>query len=239
MPKFTIKPIYTCFFIASLPIWLGCTDGPWYQLKRANPIYRKQWAADRELGPTYEDRINEARLVKQQLPKMSDEEQRKWLTNLEQLYANDPSPDMRREAVLAMALVPDPRATVLLQKAANDESEKVRLSVCQSLSSRSDPESLALLGKLAQTDESSSVKVAAVKSMANYQGEEAKKLLAQTIQDRSPALQYQSSLSLAKVTGEDFGGDVAKWRSYLNGEPVEKAEISLAERMSSIMSINR
>ncbi len=204
-----------------------------------NPYYRNQWAKDRELGPTFADRINEVKLVKRQIATMPEDEQTQWVESMEKLIEKDPSPDMRRHAVLALGASSHPRSVAILRKAIQDDSEKVRLSACQALASKKDPESLAMLGSLAQKDASSSVKVAAIKALSNYSGDEAKAILAKAIQDRSPAIQYQSTVSLAKVTGKDFGGDVALWRKYLSGEEVEAPEATLADRLRSAMTLQR
>ncbi|MFO0920976.1 MAG: HEAT repeat domain-containing protein [Pirellulales bacterium] len=215
----------------------GCADGPFFEMKKANPYFRKQWEEDRALGPTFDDRMNEMQLLRSQISQMDAEEQRRWLESLEKIFANDPSPDMRRQVAMACATIQDPKAFMLLQKAAQDDSDKVRLAACKSLAKQNTSEALALIGKIATTDESTSVRVAAINAISNYEGEEAKRWLAKTIQDRSPSIQYQSTVSLAKVTGENLGGDVALWKRYLNGEAVEGPKATLADQMGSMLKL--
>ncbi len=216
----------------------GCADGPFYQLKHLNPVIRKQWDEDRAMGPTYDDRLAEVRKLKGHLANCPAEEKQKWVGHLQKLVANDPSPEIRREAILATKNLPASLNRPILQQAAQDKNEKVRIASCEALSVQGDENSLQMLGTLATTDESNSVRVAAVGAIGNYKGEPAKQLLAKVIQDRSPVLQYQATLALQEVTGKNLGGDVGKWKRYLQGEEVEEEETSsMAKTLSNWTSI--
>ncbi len=67
-------------------------DGPFYAMKQMNPIYRKQWQKDRELGPTYAQRIEELELLESRLASYAPDDQLRWSMQLEQLIQSDPSP---------------------------------------------------------------------------------------------------------------------------------------------------
>lgn len=218
---------------------LACSDGPFYQLKKINPIYRKQWEADRQIGPTFEDRRAEMQKLKKSMKSMDPAEQGKWVKNIERILAEDPSADMRRDAILALREYKGPELVQIMSKASRDESEKVRMATCETLAKQGDNASLAVLSQLASKDESPSVKIAAIEAIGSYKTEEAKQVLAQTIEDSSPAIQYQTVKSLAKVTGRDLGGDVKVWKQYLAGENVEEPTTSLAEQWMGWMNFRR
>lgn len=215
----------------------GCNDGPFYQLKQLNPVFRKQWEQDRAMGPIFDDRMAEVRKLSSHLRRCPDSEKQQWQAHLENLVANDPSPDIRREAVLAMNHVSPSLTLASLKKASLDENEKVRIAVCSVLGSYGDAESLRMMEPLVTSDESKSVRVAAIQALGSQKGDDAKAILGKALEDRSPALQFQASMALQNVTGKKFGGDVAKWKRYLQGEEVEEDSPSLAERLTDWSSI--
>ena len=40
-----------CAVAFAMPAFVGCVDGPLYELKKLNPIYQRQWKEDRDRGP--------------------------------------------------------------------------------------------------------------------------------------------------------------------------------------------
>jgi hypothetical protein len=200
----------------TLPVlFSGCADGPLYGLKKMNPVITKQWKTDQELGPTYVQRLEEIQRLRSQIRTMSTEEQAGWLDSIEQLVGNDPSPEMRRQAVLALKGLPQQEADEILSNASKDESEKVRLAACEVLSAPPNPTRLALLEKLARQDESMAVRIAAVERLGDFSSDQALAPLEEALRDKSPALQYAAVQSLAKTTGLKMSANVAQWRDYL------------------------
>jgi HEAT repeat protein len=197
-----------------------------YQLKKINPYYRKQWDEDRKLGPLFSDRLEEVRNLSKSFAKMDSGDQERYRRHLHLLIANDPSPDIRREAVLALSHAPSAEDQVSLTQASQDDSSKVRIAACEALGQRNDDMALSLLGQLAQNDEDMSVRAAAVRAAAKSTTPEAKRILQTALNDKSPALQYQSALALQEMTGEKFGGDVARWRSYLESTSSEPSRLA-------------
>ena len=208
----------------------GCLDGPMFALKRINPYYRRQWAKDSVLGPTYHDRISEVRLLRQQLPGMSSEEQASWVESLDTIIHHDPSPEMRREAVLAVAAVKGPRAVELISAASEDESVKVRMAACEAVGQQDLESAIPLLQKMLKDEDVHGVRVAAINTLGTIGDQRAIDLLGGVLQERSPALQEAATKALASSTGKSFGGDVAKWKRYLAGEPVSEEPPSIASR---------
>lgn len=219
------SPIRSLALLSMLIPLAGCADGPFHGLYHLNPIVRNQWDQDRQLGPTFHDRREELQKLRGQLPGMNQEEQAKWYGMIEQLLERDPSPDIRREAVLCLRGIDHPEATRILNLASQDESDKVRLAVCDAYGDRLDAMALTKLGELAQQDENLSVRVAAIRQLGRSSSEESRKLLAQTLQDKSPSVQFESTLALQKNTGKALGSDVAVWKRFLDGEEVEEPSI--------------
>lgn len=203
----------------------GCVDGPLYALKKSNPYYRSQWAADREHGPTYDDRIAELKLLRSQIASMDVTEQQKWAKQLEVIIATDPSAEMRTHAILAISHVQSPETERTLNTASADDSEKVRMAVCKGWKNYGGAAARDMLLSLAQKEgETTSVKQAAIESLAAFNEPEVRQSLGRLLDNSSPAVQFQAVQSLAVLTERDYGGDVESWKQFLAGKEVPEPE---------------
>lgn len=209
----------------------GCSDGPFYQMKKMNPYFQSQWKKDRELGPTFTDRLAELDLLKNQLSGMAENEQQQWAEQLANIIKHDPSGEMRARAVATIAKLPSASAVTALNIASGDEVEKVRLAACRAWKQRGDTAARDMLLSLAQRDESTSVRQAAIDGLSAFSGDEVNSTLTQLLSDRSPAIQFQVAQSLKTITGRDYGGDFDAWKRFMAGEDVpQPPRPSLAER---------
>lgn len=208
----------------------GCLDGPLFALKKMNPYFRREWAKDVAIGPTYYERIEELRLLKTQLASMSEEEQSKWLVHLDAIVKHDPSPEMRREAVLALGSVRSEQSVSIIQFAANDNAAKVRMAVCKAIANQSETAAYPILQKMLKDEDEDGVQKEAVLALGNFNSTESKGMLTAVLQEKSPAMQFVATEALGKSTGLHYGGDVAKWKSYLAGEAPEDTPPSIADR---------
>lgn len=220
-------------------ISVGCQDGPMFTLKSANPYYRKQWDEDAKKGPVFYDRQEEIRLVRKQLPTMDAAEQERWTKIIADIYQYDKSPELRREAVLALGQSPTPLADETLVKACSDSIDKVRIAACSSLANRESTTAPQMLATLAQTDKNMSVRLAAIKSLGSYKSDDAKSILRKSLDEKSPALQYEATLALQDMTGKKYGGDVDAWRKFMDGESVPEPVPTIAETITSSIGIRR
>lgn len=203
--------------IGCLTLATGCMDGPFYAMKRMNPYFVSQWRADRELGATFTDRMDELRLLESQLASMAEAEQAEWATRLETLIREDASPEIRARATRSVAKLPQIAAERALNSASADDVEKVRLAACKAWAVRGGPAAQNMLQSLATADTSSSVRQSAVEAMSRFEDREVVRTLATLLDDPSPAVQQQVAASLATLTGEDYGGDFDSWKSYIAG----------------------
>jgi HEAT repeats len=202
----------------------GCMDGPFYAMKQMNPYFRKQWQEDQQLGPTYTQRIEELELLESRLSSYAPEDQLRWSMQLEQLIQSDPSPEFRTRAVQAIATIQNDTVTRALNRASADDIEKVRMATAKSWAQQKTAPARDMLLSMATSDESNSVRAAAIRSLGNFEDPEVRQSLAGLIDDRSPAIQYEVAQSLAKLTGRNYGGDFASWKKFINGEDVPEPE---------------
>jgi hypothetical protein len=224
----------------ALSTFVGCVDGPLYELKKLNPVIQSQWKKDQERGPTYYQRIDELDLVTRQITTMPPDEKARWINTVSQVAQTDTSPEIRWRSVQTLAKVIDqPAAIESIMKLSQDKNDKVRLAVSQSLKKQVTPETTQTLLAMATTDKSESVRLAAVESLGMHKSEDVKSFLTKQINDRSPAMQYSASLALKDFTGKDFKGDVPLLKRYLNGENVEPKEASFYEAVQPYWPFKR
>lgn len=228
MPKLCV----ICIAATTCGLFVGCTDGPFYAMKRANPYFQSQWKKDRQLAPTFQDRLDELDLLQGQLASMDAPKQQDWSSRLEAIIGHDPSPEMRARAVKVVAPLQYESATTALNRASADEVEKVRLAACAAWPLHGGEAARDMLLSLAKTDSSSSVRQAAIAGLGDLGDAEVTSELANLLDDRSPAIQYQVAQSLKSLTGRDYGGDFSAWQRYLEGEDVpEPPPVSVADKV--------
>ncbi len=226
------RTLKICWVLVVSAVAGGCTDGPFYQMKRANPYFLSQWKKDRELGPTFSDRLDELELLKSQLASMSPSEQDQWAQQLSSIVQRDPSAEMRAEAVSTIAQLPVEVVVTALNYASGDENEKVRLAACRAWKARGGEAARDMLMSLAEKDESTSVRQAAIDGLSMFNEPEVTSTLARLLDDRSPAVQYQVAQSLKTMTGRDFGGDFEAWKQMLAGQDVaEPPPASITQKL--------
>lgn len=202
----------------------GCTDGPLFQLKKLSPWHQREWQRDRELGPTYSQRLDELQLLKSRMASMPEAEKQNWGRLLEKIVTSDTSPEMRAQAAQVLAMAGGEAADRGLNAASADEVEKVRLAVCKAWGTRRDEHARDMLLSLAKTDESDDVRQAALGALGNFDDAEVRAMLAEALDHKNPAIQQQAVVALRNMTGRDFGGDFDAWKRFLGGEQVPERE---------------
>lgn len=207
-------------FVIALSLLAGCTDGVLYQMKRVNPYFQAEWKRDRELGTTFVERIEELQVLQSQLASMSPDDKLVWAPRLQRVIANDPSSEFRAKAVQTIALIPSDLTVQALNAASTDSSEKVRLTACKAWAQVGGPAARDMLLTLSSNpNETTSVRQAAIDSLSIFADDhEVHSAFSALLDDRSPAIQYQVTRSLAKATGNDLGGDLQSWRDFLDGK---------------------
>ncbi|GAB5402266.1 MAG: HEAT repeat domain-containing protein [Aureliella sp.] len=227
--------VATIGLIACLATASGCVDGPLYAMKRVNPYYTSQWKKDREYGPTYEDRKTELVYVQNRLPSMEPAEQAEWADRLATLAQKDVSAEMRAQAIKAIGKLDSPAVTQALNAASSDDVEKVRLAACAAWQQHGGSAAIDMLSSIAmRKDETTSVRQAAIASLAAVDDADAIDTLGRLIDDPSPAIQFQVAQSLGEITGEQHGGDFAAWKQYLASRAPAETSNSLGEKIPEV-----
>ena len=164
-------------------------------------------------------------------------------------YQSSPDPNMRREAVDALAKIPHPQRDRYLLEILQDENPFVRLSALEALGKTySGPKEdwLALLIDRMKTDTDKDVRVASVRILGNVGPKDTTSdsyrtvvlELGNLLYDKVPAVCYESMQSLQKITNKDYGNDINRWAQfirYVKGEvPDLPAERTFAEKMPRI-----
>jgi hypothetical protein len=187
----------------------------------------------------------------------SEAEKEIYVAQLVYEYQTVPDPNMRREAVDALAKIPHPDRDRYLQEILRaDENPFVRLSALDALGAKysgSMEDLTALLIDRMKTDPDKDVRLRAVqilgdvcpKSSLVYKDPSERKLaesvvleLGSLLHDRVVAVRYESMRSLQKITGKDYGSDINRWLQYIrytNGEvPELPSERSMTEKMPTV-----
>jgi HEAT repeat protein len=201
----------------------------------------REWKRDRELGVTDHERRNQLMELAEQIGEMPEKDQRFWEGHLKRILDQDPSPEMRRLAVLAASRLRTPQALPLVERGLGDASLKVKMEACRSLGRRDEPEAARLLASTLGSTGELDVKHAAIAALGNHQGNIPMESLRVVLEDQDPATLDLAMTSLRDVMGEDYGQDPQQWIAAVDeqlqsspgsqpGEPDEA--IRYAERES-------
>jgi hypothetical protein len=192
----------------------GCADGPFGNLAALNPVIRKQWAADEQLGTTFYQRMQELDAMGGAVRRMDAAQRQQAVQQLTALVRSDPNPLLRSRAVRVLSQIEDDATLTALNLAAGDEDPQVRVAVCQALGEARNRPALQSLARILSTDEHLDVRMAAARELGNYRDPEAYRALATALRDSDPAMQHRAMLSLRNASGRDFGGDLAAWQQF-------------------------
>ncbi len=235
-----IRHVLSCSLVSGICLLSGCTDGPFFHMKKLSPWHQKEWKRDRELGPTYSQRLEELAVLDRYITTYSPDKQQEWAQRLESIVTNDTSAEMRARAARVLAKVDSEATTRALNKASTDEVEKVRLAVCDAWAIRKSEQGRDMLLSMVTTDESDDVRQAAIRSLAAFDSPEVRAQLSSALEHKNPAIQQQAVVSLRKITGRDFGGDFDAWKRYLDGEDVPDPQpASLTARIMQALPMTK
>ena len=201
----------------------GCQDGPLYALKEANPWFSvRQWGRDEAIGVTDHTRREELMSLAETIDRLPADRQAFWNSHLQQIYANDKSPEMRRLVVLAAGKSVDPSMLELVQAGLDDDSLKVRMEACRALGRRPEEDAARMLATVLGKTQDKDVRHAAIAAIGRHPGPVANNALKLALQDRDPATQTLVISSLRQSTGRNYGDDPEVWIAALDGESVEE-----------------
>lgn len=166
-------------------------------------------------------------------------------------YRTSPDPNMRREAVDAMAKIPHAKRDEYMKEILKDQDPFVRLSALEAVGESfngSQKELVAIMIEHLKTDRDKDVRLAAARLLGpigqtqlkggNELTQNIVAALGEALYDKVPAIRYEAMQSLAKTTAKDYGKDINRWIQYVQytkGETAEQPkERTFAEKLPTI-----
>ena len=160
------------------------------------------------------------------------DEQERISGELAAAFRVEADPLIRMEIVHALSGYPTAASASVLHAALSDSDADVRVAACEAWGKRGGAEAAATLSGVLSSDVDVDVRLTAARALGETGDPGAVAALGEALEDRNPAMQYRAVSSLRKISGEDFGNDVNRWRQYAKGEMPAPAEpISVVERM--------
>ncbi len=181
-----------------------------------NPYYLSEWRKDKQHGPLFEERLAEMQRLENELSGLDSVAKEEWANKLEATVREHASPEMRLQAIKCLAQIQSPTSVRALTHASSDDVLKVRLAVCDAWQLQGGTEARNMLLSIAVADEESSVRQAAIEALSSYQDPEVIRTLGTLLDDSSPAIEYSAVQSLTAITGQDYGGDRAGWKTFID-----------------------
>lgn len=210
------------------------------------------------------ERKKQIRLKGEKGAKAPAAEQELLVAQLMSEYWTAPDPNMRREAVDAMAKIPHRKRDEFMKEILTDKDPFVRISALEALGKtfagsrselvdilaehlKSDPDKDVRLvaarllgneGKLETSDKKNKTPQENLPQVSRELHDTVVFALGDALLDKVPAIRYEAMQSLASVTEKDFGNDINRWIRFImykKGETNEMpAERSFAEKLPSI-----
>ncbi|MDR2346601.1 MAG: HEAT repeat domain-containing protein [Planctomycetaceae bacterium] len=166
--------------------------------------------------------------------KNTPEEEREILfAQLLEEYSTSPDPNMRREAVDAMANIPYPNKEKIMLEILKDDNILIRISAIESLGKIYNGEKENIADKLINqiyTDSDKDVRIAAIRQLGKKINDSQlnKKItlaLGKLLHDKILAIRYETMESLGKISGKDYGKDINRWIKYIQNIDGESTEL--------------
>ncbi len=181
------------------------------------------------------ERIEELQELAERGPSSKPDEKQQVAAKLAQGIRTEADPLIRAEIVRTLGAYPSAAADAVLHAALGDPDVDVRMAAVEAWGSRGDAAAVAVLGGVLGGDVDIDVRLAAALALGNSKDPAAVAALAPALEDKDPAMQYRAVLSLRKITGENFGNDVNRWRQYVAGNPPPpRRPVSVAERLRGL-----
>jgi len=148
--------------------------------------------------------------------------------------AEEKDPLIRLEIVHGVGGFQTPTTAWILRAALKDTDLDVRVAACKAWGKHRNAEAASLLSEVALSDVEADVRLAAVRGLGEVGDRSGVAALGKTLDNRDPTMQYYAVESLRKISGQDYGNDLSKWRQYAKGETPAVDQPSIAGRIRSI-----
>ena len=131
------------------------------------------------------------------------------------VFRQETDPIVKAEIVRVLGVYPTAASLAVLRTAVGDSEVEVRVAACLGWGRRKGPEAAAIMCQLLASDVDIDVRLAAAEALGDIGDRSGIATLGSVLEDKDPALQYRAATSLKKITGLDLGGDVNRWREYV------------------------
>lgn len=216
---------------ASLAVFLpGCAEGIFWRLGRFSPRVVEQWEQEEQIANSVFERKRQMQEAASRALAEGGDSLNRAARELGQTAISEPILINRVEAVRQLSRLNCPVTWEALQRASLDPEPEVRLAVVQAWQGMSMEQAVPALAAVFESDASVDVRLAAVRSLGNFQGQSSRAALQKALNDADPAIQLRATESLARVTGQSLGPDVRAWAQYLKGDAGNDAPVRQASQ---------
>jgi len=238
MPEYRLNRMF--LLVCAVLIFTGCAVDNQYIAKL--PFFEARSDYIEGLDPPPQ-RVKLIREKGEKGAKAAEAEREILVAQLMLEYQTSPDPNMRREAVDALAKIPHSERDKFLEEIVRDDNPFVRMSALEALGktySGSRADLVSLLINQMKVDPDRDIRITAVRILGNVAPQEPLVVseLGNLLHDRVPAVRYAAMRSLQKITKKDYGTDVNRWLQYIrytNGEvPDLPAERGFSEKLPTI-----
>ena len=179
---------------------------------------------------TPDDQLKEWRELAKAAPKKSPQEQQRVVAELSKQIQQESEPRMRRQILRTLAAYPQPEAATVIVAGLTDGDMETRRVACASMGKHGGKEAVRELTRVATSDTSPEVRLAAVRALGLTHDPSAMAPLTEALGENDPAMQSLAHKSLVAVSGRDFGNDAKAWHDYATSGKTD-APVSIAERL--------
>jgi HEAT repeat protein len=150
--------------------------------------------------------------VSQQVPSLSDAEASQLAATLSTELQAGPPPAVQLALIRTLEQLRRPTALPGLEWALQQDDREIQQAACKAIAAIDDPRVISVLATTLRTTQDVDVRLFATEGLGRFRDPLAVQALAQSLEDRDPAVQYTAMQSLSRVTGEDLGLDVREWK---------------------------
>lgn len=215
--------IVLCSFVV-LAVTCGCAGwAPWKDPKEAARLAEKYGMTAKQRIADLEKRAKEAA--------QGDEERRAAFSQeLAQSIVSEHDPRVRASIVEIASKFDVSVASAVCQGALQDPDARVRLAACDAWAAKGGDRAVELISIRCREETDVDVRLRAIRALGKLKQKSSIPVLAQSLEDPDPAIQYRAVAALKEVSGRDLGDDVNAWRQWAAAdEATRDASWSIAE----------
>lgn len=229
------RPLAVVSLLLLVWIFSGCSEGIFWHMGSYNPWVVDKWKKEEQIAATSRSKREAIRQRTSRVRGLSDDEREKLSRELGDVYRSDETDIVRLDALNALGDLKTESSFLTLKAATKDAQAKFRVVACEGLAKQPRTETIAALQEVIGSDTDDHVRIAATAALGNFKDPSAVQALGLALEDSGPAVQYRAMRSLAKISDRDYGGNVDKWKLFVQGEdPQPDPPTSIADRIFGV-----